>query len=211
MRDESSTDYGQGVTYRGALREPRAARVTLSIDGACYAASDVSELSARGARLEYALVDAPLLQGGEDVVALVQAATDDRPLELAATVLFVSGDGVRMTLALRFDPLSGDAADTIGHASDRRETPRVATAPAAQLARLALGNGNAVDIQVLNHSPAGIGFVVDAATATLLHERDVLTLDLGGAAAPRAVVAHVRHRARRDDHVYFGCRFANFA
>ncbi|MEQ8662857.1 MAG: hypothetical protein RLW62_18745, partial [Gammaproteobacteria bacterium] len=138
--------------------------------------------------------------------------------DLPARVLFSAGRGAHVLVALHIelppdwfrDIAAGAAAE-----DDRRETPRVRTASNARraTARSVLASATAVEIVVLNHSPAGIGFLVDVAAAAQLDGHAELTLELRRApgAAPRPLRVHVRHHARRDDGIFYGCMFAAHA
>jgi len=193
-------------------------RLSLIHDGQCHPAARVAELNEAGVRAEFEHDDVPLFASGQSVTASLCLHDAARAIEIPATVVFVAGRGACMVIALRFDTRVEDIA-TLGRAPapaiERRTAPRKVELPAGLRAtvRLDEAGGRSLAIDVIDHSPGGIGFRVDNAHAGLLNEGDAFALDLVVAPgrAPHALLARVRHRTVRDERVHYGCTYRTTA
>ncbi len=197
------------------MSEPR---LSLIHDGQCHPAARIAEFSASGVRAEFDHDDVPLLTSGQTVTASLRLHDVGRAVEVPATVTFVAGRGPCMIVALRFDSrpalvVPGEPAPAAP--AERRAAPRRIDLPAGLRAVVQLDGdaSGAVEVDVVDHSPGGIGFRVDGAQARLLGERDAFALDLlvtPGKPA-HALLARVRHRTVRDDRIHIGCTYRTTA
>ncbi|MGE0485999.1 MAG: PilZ domain-containing protein [Gammaproteobacteria bacterium] len=178
-------------------------------------AIDVVDITARGARLGFALSRRPAFRPGEDVRVVAQAPGLDGPVDIPARVVFCATADERVVAGLVFDllPDVGERADGVFFSVfNRRMATRTGRAAATVIARLTVPV-LADPLEVINHSARGIGFLVDGALDRQLRDLDQveLALSLPGDTAPHPVTAEIRHRACRSDTVYYGCRFADAA
>lgn len=193
-------------------------RLSLIHDGQRHPAARVAELSAAGVRAEFEHDDVPLFASGQTVTASFYLHDAARAIEVPATVVFVAGRGACMVIALRFDARVEDIA-TLGRAPsqviERRTAPRRVDLPVGLRAtvRLDEAGGPALVIDVVDHSPGGIGFRIDNTHPGLPNEGDAFALDLVVAPgqAPHALLARVRHRTVRDERVHYGCTYRTTA
>lgn len=177
----------------------------------------VIDINMRGARFALDNVSSAHLTPGLEITVSIQAPGLDGVVNVPARIVFNANQNEQTVLAVVFEMVP-DVDDRVdGHffnIFNRRQEQRRDQVNAVSAVILASGNSAAdstgFEVEVVNHSTHGIGFVVNSSVDQWIRGRDALNLaiQVGDTETSRQLTAKVLHRATRDDHVYYGCVFA---
>lgn len=209
------TESNRREVYR--LAPERVMQPVLSVlcGGERLMASRVIDVTLGGARIEFEGAKHTAIVPGREVTASVQAPGLDGWADLPARVVFSAVRRQRHVVGLVFTArpdLSDRATGAFFSVFNRRELERE-PAPAEQVSAQLFPQGpetEPVRVEVLNHSPKGLGFVVDQALDELLRGRDSVPLSVSRPDGGEQTTVELRicHRATRTDAVYYGGVFA---
>lgn len=173
----------------------------------------VIDVTLAGVRVAFPLAGCPAFSRGDAVLASICAPGLEGCAEIRGRVVFAADGGGRRVVAIAFDEqpdLSDRATADFFKVFNRREDPRETPAAAEVVEALVLDAAGqpdgVIDVQVLNQSAKGIGFVVDGVTDAFMRSCDAVAIALGTPGDNCATrPAHLLHRVNRADDVYYGC------
>jgi hypothetical protein len=200
--------------YRFEPPPVAAPKLAISGKGWRIAAEMVIDVNLKGVRIAVPLGVCPAFARSDEVLATIEAPGLAGSAEIRSRIAFVADGGGRRVLALEFmdtPDLTDRATAEFFCVFNRREDRRQGAGAAATVEALVLDAegqpDGVIDLCVLNRSPKGIGFVVDGATDAFMRDHDTVAIKLPAPGADERA-ARVRHRADRDDSVYYGCTLA---
>lgn len=215
--EENITGADRRVAYRFAPPPVMEPLLSVICDGERVTATAVLDATLGGARVEFTGGQHGALTPGREVTASVQAPGLDGWADIPARIVFSAMQDGRHVVGLVFieqPDLSDRATSAFFTVFNRREQEReTAQAPERRVSARVLGDDRSatpLEVEVLNHSSKGLGFVVDKSLDERLRGRDsiplAVTLPDGG--AQTTVELRICHRATRTDAVYYGGVFA---
>ena len=193
-----------------------APRFSIVVDGKRHTAAKVVDVNLNGVRVIFNTADKPILTAGTQVTTVIQAPGLDGWVDIASRVIFTMSHNNGLAVALAFvepldlgDRVTGDFFRVFNRREDerRRSTPGQGRISALVLNAAGEADG-IIDLMLRDHSPKGIGFMVDPPTDAFLQHNDNAGLALPSPDQQEAVrPAQVRHRNTQGDSIHYGCTF----
>lgn len=213
--EDQNDEPNRREAYRLAPERVMQPMLSILCAGKRLTASRVIDVTLGGARVEFEGKQHEAIVPGREVTASVQAPGLDGWADLPARVVFSAVRRQRCVVGLVFTArpdLSDRATGAFFSVFNRRELEREPV-PAEQVSAQLFPEDTEtapVPVEVLNHSPKGLGFVVDRALDELLRDRDSVPLAVSRPEGGEQTTVELRicHRATRTDAVYYGGVFA---
>ena len=214
METPDSNEDDRREIYREVPPTGQEPQLTIVTDEEQAVPDAITDINARGVKVEFEKDGAPQLIAGKSLKVDVAAPGLQGNAEIDARTVFAATRGERLVSAIAFAHLPSAISDAGGaffSVFNRRSKRRPMAdsdksgISASVMTELASDQGHPV--KIANYSKTGIGIVAGGAVADLLNSIDEFRLQVQSkrTGETRLFTAHVVHRAMRGEDNYFGC------